>query len=114
MVLAFFLFVSAMLASFNFTLGILAGGLISILNFYGLARGLRKVIVPAGTAGAGMATAVFKYLLRLVLTGLVLYLVLTRTEANIFGLVIGLSTVVVSVVFTVLLTLIDKSYIEEV
>ena len=55
-----------------------------------------------------------RYRLRLFITGLVLYLVLAKTPADIFGLVIGLSTVVISIVFTVIMTLIDKGYLEEV
>ncbi|MDO9586139.1 MAG: ATP synthase subunit I [Syntrophales bacterium] len=103
-----------MFASVNFTLGILTGGLISTLNFYGLCRGLETAFGQMENGGKGKKAAMFKYLLKLVVTGLVLYLVLAKTTADIFGLVIGLSTVVIGIVFTVIMTQIDKNYLEEV
>jgi hypothetical protein len=113
-VFGLFLLLSSVLASANFTLGILAGGLISILNFYGLHRGLQEFIGQIGSNDAGKALLLFKYLLRLAITGIFLYIIITKTTADIFGLVIGLSTVVVSIVLTVIKTIIDKSYLEEV
>ena len=113
-VLGVLLLLSGMLASANFTLGILAGGLISILNFYGLCHGLRGAFAQIGSGGTGKATMVFKYLVRLAITGLVLYIVLAKTRADIFGLVIGLAVVVIGIIFSVILTLFDKSYLEEV
>ena len=106
---------SALFASANFTLGILAGGLISILNFYGLRRGLEKAF---GTIGGGQRPAraplMLKYFLRLAATGIALYVLLVKTTADIFGLVLGLSTVIFAIVLTVIMTLFDKSYLEEV
>lgn len=109
-----FLLLSSVLASANFTLGILAGGLISILNFYGLCQGLRAAFDRMGSGNAGKATLILKYLLRLAITGFVLYIVLVKTRANIFGLVIGLAVVVIGIIFSVILTFFDKSYLEEV
>ena len=113
-VLGALLFLSGAFASASFTLGVLTGGLISILNFYGLCRGLRTAFRQLENGGSGKSAVMFKYLLRLVLTGLVLYLVLAKTTANIFGLVIGLSTVVIGIVLSGIATAIDKTYIEEV
>ena len=109
-----FLLLSSLLASANFALGILAGGLISILNFYGLCQGLRTAFAQIGSGNAGKAAMISKYLLRLVVTGLILYIVLAKTQADIFGLVIGLAVVVIGIVFSVILTFFDKSYLEEV
>jgi hypothetical protein len=114
-VFGIFLLLSGALASANFTLGILAGGLISILNFYGLCQGLRAAFAQMGTGSAGgKAMLIGKYLLRLTITGLVLYMVLAKTKADIFGLVIGMGVVVAGVIFSVILTFFDKSYLEEV
>ena len=113
-VLGIFLFLSGVFASVNFTLGILTGGLISILNFYGLCRGLKTAFGQMENGGAGKAAAMFKYLFRLVATGIVLYLVLAKTAADIFGLLIGLSTVVIGIVLSVIMTVIDRTYLEEV
>ena len=114
LVLGILLLLSGAWVSFNFTIGILFGGLISILNFYGLVRGLQKFLGPSGNTGKDKASVIYKYLLRLLFTGFALYFVIVKTTANIFGLVIGLSTVVISIVFSVALASIDKSYLEEV
>jgi len=113
-VFGLFLFLSNALASANVTLGILAGGLISILNFYGLCQGLRAAFAQIGSGNTGKATLIFKYLLRLALTGFILYMVLAKTKADIFGLVLGLAVVVIGIVFSIAMTLFDKSYLEEV
>ncbi|MDP2647530.1 MAG: ATP synthase subunit I [Desulfobacterales bacterium] len=114
-VLGFFLLLSAVFASANFVLGVLSGGLISILNFYGLRRGLKKSF---GTVTDGQRPAkaplMFKYFLRLAATSIALYVLLVKTTADIFGLVLGLSTVIIAIVLTVIMTLFDKSYLEEV
>jgi len=113
-VLGIILLLSSVFASASFTIGILTGGLISTLNFHILCRGLQKVFRQLEIGKPGKLPVMSRYLLRLFITGLVLYLVLAKTPADIFGLVIGLSTVVISIVFTVIMTLIDKSYLEEV
>ncbi len=107
--------VSAVFASANFALGVLSGGLISIFNFYGLRRGLKKAFgTVAGGQQLAKAPLMFKYFLRLAATGFALYVLLVKTTADIFGLVLGLSTVVIAIVLTVIMTLFDKSYLEEV
>ncbi len=114
-VLGIFLLLSGVLASLNFTLGILAGGLISILNFHGLCKGLQSAFSEReGSPPLAKAPFIIKYLLRLAATGLVLYIILVHTRANIFGLVIGISTVIISIVLTVIMAFFDKSYLEEV
>ncbi len=113
-VFGFVLFLSGAFASAGFTLGVLTGGLISILNFYGLRRGLKSAFGQLESGGTGKSAVMLNYLLRLVVTGFVLYLVLVKTDADIFGLVIGLSTVVIGIVLSVIMTVFDKSYIEEV
>ena len=113
-VLGIFFILSSVFASASFTLGILTGGLISALNFHALCRGLQKVFRQLEIGKPGKSPVMFRYLSRLFITGLVLYLVLAKTPADIFGLVIGLSTVVISILFTGIMTIIDKSYLEEV
>ena len=110
-ILGIFLFLGGLFASANFTLGLLAGGLISILNFYGLSQGLKAAFGQLETVGIGKSALIFKYMLRLILTGLVLYFVLVKTTADIFGLVIGLSTVIIGMIFAVITTVVDKSYL---
>lgn len=115
LVLAAMLCFSSILASFDFTLGILAGGVISILNFYGLSRGLQKAFGQWDKSRRlGKASLTFKYLLRLTATGIILYGVLVKTSANIFGIVIGLATVIIAVLLAVTTTFFDKSTLKEV
>ena len=115
LVLVSLLLLGSLFASVNFALGILAGGLISILNFYGLCRGLKTSFGEiAANKSPGKAALIIKYLLRLTVTGVVLYVILAKTNIDIFGLIIGLATVIVSIILTVMMTLIDKSYLEEV
>ena len=108
------LLLSLAFGSASFTLGILAGGLISILNFYGLCRGLQTAFGQMAEGGSGKASVILKYIMRLAVTGLILYLVLVKVRADIFGLIIGLSTVVIGILISTVLTVIDKSYLEEV
>lgn len=114
-ILGILLFMSGAFASANFFLGVLTGGLISILNFYGLNRALRAAFRRIEDGGSLRKSGIiFKGLLRLVIIGVVLYLVLTKTTVNIFGLVIGLSTVAFNIIFSVIMTLFSKNYLEEV
>ena len=95
--------------------GLLAGGLISILNFYGLCWGMQKAFRP-WEAGNKLSKAplIVKYLLRMAAIGLVLYVLLVRAKADIFGLVLGLATVVIAIILTIVMTSFDKSHLEEV
>jgi hypothetical protein len=57
---------------------------------------------------------VFKFYVRLAITAVLLYLVITKTPANIFGLLIGLSIVIVNIVFSTVMEYQKKILIEEV
>ncbi len=111
-ILAIFLTVSLIFMSYRFTLGILLGGLISIINYYWLYQGLRKAFqrVTDRTKSA----VVLKYYIRLAVTAIVLFFVITRTPVDVIGLIIGLSTVVISIIFTTVLELSKKNCAEEV
>lgn len=115
LVLGTLLLLSGFFASVNFTLGFLAGGLVSILNFYGLCRGLQKAFGQwEANRPLAKAPLICKYLLRMAAIALVLYVMLVRTTADIFGIVLGLSTVIIAIILTIVMTFFDKSYLEEV
>ncbi len=100
--------VSYLFGSLNFALGVLAGGVISIANFYGMSLSLRK-----GFANVSARTKTFlmiRYYMRFVLTGIVIYFLLTRTEISIFGLLIGLSIVVINIVLSTIYELSKKNF----
>ncbi len=65
-------------------------------------------------SGNVRGAVVFKYFIRLALTAVILYLIISSDTVNIIGLVIGLSVVVIAIVVTVITTLTKKNFLEEV
>lgn len=111
-ILGIFLVVSSIFMPHIFTLGVLLGGLISIINFYWLYRSLRKAFhrVSDSTKPA----VVFKFYIRLAVTAIVLFFIITRTPADVIGLIIGLSIVIINIIFMTVLELLKKKCAEEV
>ena len=103
---------SLIFGTFKFALGVLLGGFISILNFYWMERSLRRVFEKL--TGNVKGAVVFKYFIRLALTAIVLYFLISNDTVNIIGLIIGLSVVVITIVVTVITTLTKKNFLEEV
>ncbi len=110
-VLGIFLAVSLIFMPYRFTLGILLGGLIGIINFYWLSRGLRKVFQQF--LDKAKSSIVKRYYIRVTVTGVALFFIITRTPADVIGLIVGLSVVVVNIVSTILLEF-SKNYAKEV
>jgi len=107
------LFIPALIfAPFKFSLGVLLGGFISILNYYWMERGLRGIF--ANTAGNVKGPVIGKYCIRLVLTAIVLYFLIANGTVNVIGLLIGLSVVVINIIITLITTMAKKKLIEEV
>ena len=107
------IFIPALIfAPFKFSLGVLLGGFISILNYYWMERGLRGIF--ANTAGNVKGPVIGKYYIRLVLTAIVLYFLIANGTVNVIGLLIGLSVVVINIIITVITTLAKKKLLEEV
>lgn len=79
----------------DFTLGVLSGGLIVTLNFHLLARTLKKALTPPHPAAP--ATVIIKFYLRFALSGLMIFILISRHYVNPFGLFFGLSVVVASI-----------------
>ena len=84
------------LAPLDFGLGILGGGLIVTINFYLLARTLRRALTPPHLASHNAVLA--KYYLRFIVSGFVIFLLIAGGVVNPLGLVIGLSIVVMSII----------------
>ena len=112
LILAVLFVPSFIFAPFKFYWGVLLGGLISILNFYGMGRGLRGIL--AKTPRAAKGSVMFKYYIRLVLTAVVLYFLIAYDIVDVIGLLIGLSVVVINIIFTLIATLAKKKLLEEV
>ena len=80
----------------GFTFGILTGGGLSILNFCGLTYSLKDL------GSSGKTPIILKYLFRLALTGFLLYVLIVNTKVHVIGLILGLSVVLISVIFTLI------------
>jgi hypothetical protein len=103
---------SLFLRSTRFSLGILLGGLISIVNFHWLYRNLLSVFQKH--LNRARAALMLRYYLRLAVTAIALYWIISRNLVDVIGLVIGLSVVVLNIVLTTLLVLSKKNHVEEV
>lgn len=90
----------------SFATGILAGGILAIGNFYWMKNTLRRVLHLEPRQASSFAQ--FRYLLRLALVALVLYLLIVHTGIDIIGLIIGLSVLVVVIMGLSLYMLLDK------
>ncbi len=95
------LILSHIFMSLNFTLGVLFGGLISIANYYWLYLSLRKAFQQL--SDSTKTTVMVKYYIRFALTGIVLYFVITQTPADVIGLLLGLSVVVINIIVSAVL-----------
>jgi len=99
-VLGIFLILSFLFLPGRFTLGVLLGGIISIVNFHWLSRDLRSSFLKHADRAKPFMMA--KYYIRFIVTGIVLFFVITRAPADVFGLLLGLSLVVINVILTVI------------
>jgi len=112
--LGVFVLFSLVVMSFKFALGVLIGGLICIVNFYRLHKNLVDVITrsPQSAKSAMM----IKYYIRMAVTAVVLYFIVTSGFVDVVGLLIGLSIVVINIILTtaVMMFLSKKNCLEEV
>jgi len=103
---------SLFLRSTRFSLGILLGGLISVVNFHWLYRNLLSVFQKH--LNRARAALMLRYYLRLAVTAIALYWIISRNLVDVIGLVIGLSVVVLNIVLTTLLVLSRENHVEEI
>jgi len=100
---------SAVIVSLWFAWSVFAGGVISICSFWVSNKDVMRMIdsitsLPApedrkAKAQQGQKGYLLKFWLRIVLIGIVLLLLIKSRAVNIFGLIIGLSTVVFAITF---------------
>jgi hypothetical protein len=77
-----------------FALGVGLGGLIILTNFHLLYRILKKALVPDHLTSPKVV--IVKYYLRLLGTGLILYVLIAKKMVDPLGLILGLSVVVIN------------------
>lgn len=111
-ILAVIFIPSLFLAPLKFSLGILLGGFVSIVNFHWMARGLRGIF--QNLQGNPKGTVMVKYYIRLAIMAVVLYLLIANNVVDIIGLLIGLSVVIINILVTMIIALAKKNFIEEV
>ncbi|MGD0274562.1 MAG: ATP synthase subunit I [Syntrophales bacterium] len=99
--------VSLIFTSSYFTLGILLGGLISILNFYWRQRDLTRVFSQMVSLKA-KSSVMFRYYIRFAVTAILLFFIIARTPADVIGLLVGLSIVVINIVIQTILMACSK------
>jgi hypothetical protein len=85
----------------EFALGVLAGGLVAVINFHLLHQALRGMFErvqghPDSEAGWAKAFFALRQMLRFVALLVIIFLLVSSGWLNIFGLVLGLSTVVLT------------------
>jgi len=111
-VLVVFVLAGALIFSLKFTLGVLLGGLISIVNYHWLCRDVKKVF--AHLTDRAKSRIMFKYYIRFGITAVALYFIVSSGIVEVVGLLIGLSTVIVNIVITAVMALSKKNCVEEV
>ena len=95
-----------------FTLGVLLGGLVSIVNFYWIYRSLQGVF--SNSAGTAKFLVMSRYYIRLAVIAIVLFFIVTNNHVDVRGVFLGLSVVIVNLLLTTLVTLLKKNCPEEV
>jgi hypothetical protein len=77
-------------------LGILAGGLIAVVNFIWMRNVLQRVL--GLTTAKPTLYAQLRFIARLTATGLVLYVIITSGWFSLIGLLVGLSVIVANII----------------
>lgn len=99
-ILALMVILSLFWRSLPMTLGVLAGGLVVALSYHWMGRSLSKLLADPRRAPQRKLRAGLSHLLRLVVIGVVIYLLLVHAQVHPIGLAAGLSVYVVNLMFT--------------
>lgn len=109
LVLAVLTLGSAVIVSPSFALAVFVGGVISICSFWVSHNDVMRVITSVTSlsslderkaqAQQGQKGYLLKFWIRIVIIGIVLLVIIKSQAVNIFGLILGLSTVVFSITF---------------
>lgn len=83
-------------ASLRFSISVFIGGLLSIANFYWLRNILQRALKLQQHQAPRFA--ILRYLVRLALLAVIIFLLLTSVKVDIFGLLLGLSVLVFNII----------------
>lgn len=98
--------------SFNVFMGIFCGGLIVTINFHLLSRTLKRALTPPKLTSHNVVIA--KYYIRFIISGFIIFLLISKHIVDPVGLILGLSVVVVSIVLATILELAKQVFREAV
>ena len=87
---------SLFLGSLKFSYSVLVGGLLAIANFYWLRSILQRTLQLQPDRAPRFA--VLRYIVRLALLGIAIFFLLTYVGVDIFGLILGLSVLVINII----------------
>jgi hypothetical protein len=107
--------VTVLISPIPFYLGVVAGGLIVSINFHLLKRTIQKDIRPEKVMEKGRSLTgrvLIKYYIRFVVSGLLIFLLISNHVVHPLGLLTGLSVVVASV-FLVTVLVVTRLYFKE-
>lgn len=88
---------SSLFMPISFSLGVLAGGLIVTVGFHSLQRILERSLNSSMLLGGKLVFA--KYYLRLIIMGLIICVLISTHSVDALGLLVGLSIVVINLMF---------------
>jgi hypothetical protein len=99
-ILALMVAISLFWRSVPVTLGVLGGGLVIAFNYHWMGRSLTRLLADPRRAPQRKVFTGINYLLRLLVMGLVIYLLLVHVKVHPIGLVAGLSLYVVNLMYS--------------
>ncbi len=108
LILLFAGLIGVMATSTEFALGIVLGGLIAVINFHLLKKTLKTVFSPQSVSENGRSVVggtLIKYYIRFGISGLIIYLLISKHIVHPLGLLAGLSVVVASMFLATVLEL---------
>lgn len=98
--------ICSIFGSVSFGVGVAAGGLIALGNNFWLRSILERILIQQ--RADARSYAIIRYILRLTVSGIII-LILMKSGINIAGLLVGLSTLVITITtVSVFLSLSDK------
>ena len=95
-----------LLFSRHFAAGVVAGGVLALVNFYWLHSIMKRTLLLA--KGTAQRFAMSRYLLRLVLIGIAVWILIVRFKIDLIGLLVGLSVLVINIFVLTIYRLISK------
>ncbi len=97
---------------FKFSMGLLLGGLIVTVNFHLLSRTLKKALTPPIFISHNVVIA--KYYIRFMISGFIIFLLISKNIVDPIGLILGLSVVVVSIIMATMFELTRQIFKEAI